>query len=111
MFLLGILIAGVRVLEVPGYGEDARHVYGKLYNEYCDHYSGIVQSAEPVLSAESFLGPDGIVRYNVSRLMRDGTTATKVEPAAPRSPTVTNGVCRTARAARSPIKSGFCPRL
>jgi hypothetical protein len=73
MFLLGILIAGVRVLEVPGFGEDERQVYGKLYVEYYENLRRAVQTTEPVLAVERAESPDGQMHYTISRLMRDGT--------------------------------------
>lgn len=85
MFLLGLLIAGVRVIEVPGWGDDGRKIYyetrvsrdGQIYME---------PVTEPAISVELGGGTEMHPLYKVTRRTREGGVREETVSEAPLEP-------------------------
>ena len=86
MFLCGILIAGIRVFEVPGYGEDGRKVYIEYYPTRDGFYAK--STTEPVVRVQPVDGrsPGGSRLATVSRRAHDGTLRQEVTSEFPVEP-------------------------
>jgi hypothetical protein len=84
MFFGGILVAGIRVFEVPGYGygQDKPDLYGKLYIEYYPMRDGLYakSTTEPAINIEPMASrsPGGSRQVTVFRRAHDG--AIRQEP-------------------------------
>jgi len=88
MFLLGILIAGVRVIEVPGWGEDGRKVYYDSYYAREGELDRLIfqPAADPVVAIEQTGGTREHPIYKVTRRMRDGSLRWEPSSYAPTEP-------------------------
>jgi hypothetical protein len=89
LFLLGILVAGVRVIEVPGWGEDGRKLYYDVYR-YRDNTGAIrvvyQPVSEPVIDVEVVGGTREHLRLRLTRRTIDGATREEMVSDAPSEP-------------------------
>lgn len=68
LFVLGLLIAGVRVINVPGYGDDGRKIYADVSG------GRLVMTRTPVVQVTpSGQDATGRTLYTITRLQADGT--------------------------------------
>ena len=86
MFLGGILIAGIRVFEVPGYGEDGWKIYVEKYAMRDGFYAKT--TTEPVVRVQPMdsRSPGGSRLATVFRRGHDGTVRQEVTAEVPVEP-------------------------
>lgn len=86
MFVCGILIAGIRVFEVPGYGEDGWKVYVERYPMRDGFYAKM--TTEPVVRVQptDSRSPGGSRMATVFRRAHDGTIRQEVTAEVPIEP-------------------------
>ena len=81
MFMGGILIAGIRVFEVPGYNDDGWKVYVEYYAIDGSLYPK--QTTEPAVDVKSQLSDTGRTLYAISRRSHDGSIRQEIAPTRP----------------------------
>lgn len=90
MFLAGILLAGIRVIEVPGFGDDGRKIYVEYYLGRDQGREVLVpqQTIEPAISVEPTgkHTPGGALLSTVTRRNADGSVRQQDTPNPPQRP-------------------------